>query len=132
MHSLDWLRNSTDKVKQSRGETSASVRCDEIGLTLIVTKGEPDQQTQSLAWGDVKDVFAFKRDCFAVDQICLAIGSDDLEQAIEVAECDEGYENLIEQLPKRLIGFPALEQWLQRVALPPFETQGTRLYRRKA
>ena len=130
MPSLDWLRKWTDKIKQSRGNTSASVQCDEIGLTLIVAQAGRADQTQSVAWDRVTDVFGFKRDCFAVDQICLAIRSGNPEQIVEVTEDDEGYAYLIEQLPKRLAGFPVLEEWCRRVALPPFETQWTELYRR--
>ena len=128
MRSLDWLRNKIDKTKQSRGSTRASVQCDQAGFTLIVKKGERAEQTQHLAWDRVTRAFAYKRDCLTVDQMCLVIGSDDLEQWIEVSEDDEGYERLIEQLPKRVSGFPAPEEWWQKVALPPFETQWTQLY----
>jgi len=132
MRSLDWLRNKIDKIKQSRGSTRASVQCDQGGFTLIVKKGECIEQTLHLAWDRVTGVFAYKRDCLTVDQMCLVIGSDDLEQWIEVTEDNEGYERLIEQLPKRFAGFPTPEEWWQKVALPPFETQWTQLYNSKA
>jgi hypothetical protein len=131
MRSLDWLRNQIDKINQSRGKTSVSVQCDEAGFTLIVRKGERTEQTQHLKWDCVTGVFGYKRDCLTVDQMCLAIGSD-ADQWIEVTEDDEGYEHLIKQLPTHLAGFPTSEGWWQKVALPPFETQWTRLYRRKS
>ena len=132
MRSLDWLRIKIDKIKQSRGNTQASVQCDQEGFTLIVKKGEGAEQTQHLPWERVTEVFAYKRDCLSVDQMCLVLGSDDLEQWIEVTEDDEGYERLVEQLPKRVGGFPTPEEWWRKVALPPFETQWTQLYSRKS
>lgn len=131
MLTLDWLRTKIDKIKQSRGNTQASVRCDQAGFTIIVKKGKRGELTQHLAWDRVTGVFAYKRDCLTVDQICLVIGSHDLEQWIEVTEDDEGYECLIEQLPKRVAGFPAPEEWWRKVALPPFETQWAQLYSSK-
>jgi hypothetical protein len=132
MRSWDWLRKKIDKIKQSRGSTRASVQCDQGGFTLIVKKGERAEQSLHLEWDRVTRVFAYKRDCLTVDQMCLVIGSDDLEKWIEVTEDDEGYERLIEQLPKRVAGFPTPGEWWQKVALPPFETQWTQLYGRRS
>ena len=132
MRSLDWLRTNIDKIKQSRGNTQASVQCDRAGFTLIVKKGELAEQTQHLAWDRVTGVFAYKRNCLTVDQMCVVIGSDELEQWIEVTEDDEGYEHLIEQLPKRVAGVPTPEEWWRKVALPPFEMQWTQLYRSRS
>ena len=76
-------------------------------------------------------MYAFKRDCFTVDQICLLVGNPELDQWIQVNEDDDGYSQLIAELPVHLDGFvhPQVEWW-QSVALPPFETQWTQIYHR--
>jgi hypothetical protein len=130
MRTLDWLRTRIDKIKESRRGTSASVRCDELGITQFVSSRQDAVRTQSLPWDYVTQVFAYKRDLLTVDQISLTFLSHDPGELIEVSEDDEGYEQLIEQLPKRLAGFPTPEEWWQKMALPPFETQWTRLYSR--
>ena len=118
-------------IRQRRAKTAVYVRSDVAGMELIVEEVGCDPRSYQLGWDRVTRVFAYKRDCFAIDQICLAIGSDDLEQWIEIAEDDGGFEEILEQLPIRLAGFPVRDEWWQRVALPPFRTQRTELYRRK-
>ena len=112
MLSFNWLRNHIDRIKQARRAARAYVQCDESGFTLHVN-GKVAEQTQQLGWDRISGVFAYKSDCFSVDQICLAIG-EELKRWIEVTEDDEGYQQLIEQLPKRLAGFPTLEEWWQK------------------
>lgn len=129
MRVLNEIRNRLSKVRQQPAKYSA--HCDETGLTQIVQSGG-NTETNQFAWNQVTNVFAYKRDCFAVDQICLVIEASDLNRYVEVREDDEGYEHVIEQLPQRLDGFPTREEWWQRVALPPFESQWTLLYGRKS
>ena len=131
MPSLKWLRSRINGIRQARAKPIAFVQWDANGLNLTVQKGGRELQNLRLAWDRVTGVFAYKRDCFTIDQICLAIGSDELEQWIEVTEDDAGYKKLLEQLPTHLAGFPTRDEWWQSVALPPFKTQRTQLYGRK-
>jgi hypothetical protein len=73
------------------GEKSAiySLHCDEIGLTQIV-RCAASTETVQLSWSEVKNVFAYERDCFAVDQIRLLIEGTDGIRRIEVTEDDVG------------------------------------------
>jgi hypothetical protein len=80
----------------------------------------------------VTDVYAFKRDCFTVDQICLLVGNPELDQWIQVNEDDGGYSQFIAELPVHLVGCPSPDEWWKSVALPPFETQWTQIYHRSA
>jgi hypothetical protein len=107
-----------------------SVSCDETGLTQTAQRGD-STETVHVAWDDVTNVFAYKRDCFAVDQICIVIGTANHNNRIEVREDDDGYKNLIGQMPIRIQGCPAPDEWWERVALPPFEMQWTKIYTRE-
>ena len=74
-----WLRNLR------REPAKFSVRCDETGLTQIVQQGE-DIQPSGLGWDEVTEAFAYKRDLFSVDQICIILGTEDPTRWIEVRE----------------------------------------------
>ena len=94
-----WLRNL--RQEQAR----FSVRCDETGFTQFVQQGE-DIQSSRLSWDEVTEAFAYKRDLFSVDQICIILGTADPTHWIEVREDDDGYQHFIQQLPIRIECFP--------------------------
>lgn len=98
---------------------------------VVVERWERGFKTASrmACWADVFHVVAFKRDLFSVDLICLEI-QDRVNSSIEVDEQMEGWKELVASLPDYLPGFPKFEEWFSRVALPPFETRPTELYRR--
>ena len=122
------LRNWMLKVREEPARYS--VHCDETGLTQIVHRGD-SKETVRLIWGQVRNVFAYKRDCFAIDEIRLLIEGPEKEHWIEVTENDDGYEHLLQQMPIRIPGFPGQGEWWQRVALPPSKTQWTQIYARE-
>jgi len=114
-----------------RGSATFRVECDESGITQISEKRGQSYRVQ-LEWEQITDVFAFKRDCYTVDQIRIVVGNSDLKEWVEVTEDDEGYGALIVQLPLYLAGCPTPDSWFQRVALPPFETQWTHIFQKAA
>ena len=128
MGMLDEIRARLQNIRQE--PTKFSVHCDETGLTQSMHLGK-STQTRRLDWDGVTRVFAYKRDCFAVDQICIVIGTAEDCDWIEVREDDEGYESLINQMPIRMTGCPSPHEWWERVALPPFATQWTQIYARE-
>jgi hypothetical protein len=73
-------------------------------------------------------VYAYKKDCFGLDQIRVVLGDEGLRTWIEITEHDEGYQELTAELPRRLPGCLSKKEWWQQVAPPPFETQWTKLY----
>lgn len=127
MGMLDEIRKRLQNIRQEPAKFS--VHCDETGLTQIMHSGK-STQTRRLDWDGVTRVFAYKRDCFAVDQICIVIGTADDYDWIEAREDDEGYESLINQMPIRMVGCPAPHEWWERVALPPLAMQWTQVYAR--
>lgn len=119
-----WLKSS----QMRRRPSSATVRCDELSIVLI-THSEEETRAE-LRWDEVNAVYAYKRDCLTMDQICLVLGNEQRGVWIEVREGDEGFKAFLKDLPEKLQGFPAESEWLQKVALPPFETRWAVLYRK--
>ena len=120
----DWLSNARKQ------RAVYSVHCNETGLTQIVQQGDSAERTL-IPWQDVRKVFAYKKDCFAVDQIRLVIEGADGNRRIEITEDDEGYKRLIEQMPIRIPGFPVGGESWEKAALAPFELRWTQIYTRE-
>jgi len=125
---LNEVRKWFSNIRQQSAQYS--VNCDEIGLTQIAHKGDSTEAVH-VAWDQVTKVFAYKRDCLTVDQICILIERANPISRIEVREDDEGYKYLIEQMPTRIQGCPAPDEWWEAVALPPFETRWTQIFPRQ-
>ena len=96
----------------------------------IEQMGSRSSSTQ-LEWQQITDVYAYKKDCFSMDQIRILLGDEVQRKWIEVTEHDEGYRELIAELPHHLPGCLSEEEWWRDVAMPPFETQWTQLYHRE-
>jgi hypothetical protein len=67
----------------------------------------------------VKEVFAFKRDLFTTDVICIGLRVDDSGTYCEVAEDYGGYEAFLEAIGKEFTGID--EDWFSEVAFPAFK-----------
>ncbi|HEY1203882.1 MAG: hypothetical protein ABSH46_17630 [Bryobacteraceae bacterium] len=110
---------------------STSVACDESGIVQCNQLRDREVR-ERLLWSEVATVYAYKVDCFAVDQIRVALSDSTGRVRVLVCEDYAGYEELIRALPRYLPGCLAPEEWFQRVAFPAFETKWTALYRRSA
>ena len=84
---------------------------------------------RAIEWQAVVSIFAFKRDLFAVDLICLCVNMND-DTAVEVAEDMKGWEALAMKLPEYLPGCKKFEQWFEAVAIPAFKPNVTEIYQR--
>ena len=104
--------------------------CDERGIIQCAWLGGKEVQ-ELLRWDEVDAAFAYKQDCYAFDMICIALCDAKGQARVNVSEKDAGYQLLIHELPKHVIGFPLPEEWFQRVAFPAFEMNWTQLYRRQ-
>ena len=102
-----------------------AVRLDDSGVAQIGSSSET-----RLEWQQISAVYVYKKDCFGLDQIRIALGDEGLRVWIEITEDDEGYQELIAELPRRLPGCFSEKEWWQQVALPSFETQRMRLYQK--
>jgi hypothetical protein len=98
---------------------------------IQIRKSDAGENRTAIHWSEIKAVYAYKRDCFAVDQINLALEFED-GTSIQISENDEGYTEFLKALPTGIDGFPAEQEWWEKVALPPFATNWTCLFQRSA
>lgn len=110
----NWLNRLTAKLFKEK-EPPPSLDVDEDGFSYI----RPEGKTM-VHWADVKEVFAFKRDIFVVDLICIGFRVSDDGEYWEVDEQMSGYKDVLAAAAK---AFPGLDHgWWEKVAFPPFET----------
>jgi hypothetical protein len=100
-----------------------AVRVSEEDVTLL----EGDRTRERFAWGEVREVVTFKRDCGIYDDIRLAFRIDD-DDWIEVSEEAEGWSDLTAAVERHFPSVPT--DWYWTVMLPPFETRYRVLYER--
>ncbi len=81
-----------------------------------------------LRWSEVSRVVAYKRDCWGIDLLCMAIGT--VAGAVEINEEMDGWAALTDALPMLLPGTLDKSQWWQRIAQPPFAANVTTLFSR--
>ena len=118
-------------MRESRRGKRLEIRCDDSGVTLLAVPANDEPQLR-LAWEQITSVYAYKRDGLAADQIRLVLGDDGRQSWIEATEDDIGFQVLIAELARRLPDFPGTDDWWDKLALPPFETNWTQLYGKRA
>lgn len=80
----------------------------------------------TVCWSDVKEVFAFKRDLFAVDLLCIGFRISDDGSYYEINEEMNGYKEVMATMEK---AFPRLTpDWWSKIAFPAFATNLTTLW----
>jgi hypothetical protein len=82
-----------------------------------------------LAWDAIVKGVAYKRDCYAVDLICVALEVSG--RAVEFHEEMAGWESFLAALPTRLPGCRDANQIWEAVALPAFVMNATTIFERK-
>src|SRR5215813_2517429 len=115
-------------LKGRRGTISAlSHNTEAMKVSWLTMENESGELV--VEWDRVIRVEAFKRDLFAVDQICLAFILANHMQT-EINEEMSGWNSLVEKLPDYLPGCQKFAEWFQVVAFPAFEPNLTVVYRR--
>lgn len=118
-----WTEFLTGKAASPR-----AIIFNQLGVSLATRPGTT-QPAHGIAWRDVGAVYAYKQDCYTVDQICITFADLGGEVRLAISEDDAGYQQLVEDLPRHLPGCLAPADWFQKVAFPAFETNWTELYR---
>jgi len=126
-----FLHNAVERLKSAReGRTGIrydiTTTADGVQLRWLT----PENETGGLTfrWAAVSAVDTYKRDCLIVDCICVAVETPD--GGVELNEDMNGWEAFIDTVETHLPGFPARNQWWQKVAIPAFEANHRRLWRR--
>lgn len=81
-----------------------------------------------VAWNQIVEIVAYKRDLLTVDMICLGFRiAKDTDHVIEVWEDDSGYDLLVEAVQRR---FSVTKNWWREVAFPAFESKWMTIWSR--
>jgi hypothetical protein len=110
----------------SRARTTISIQ--ETGFQLLQS-GQRPEAAECFQWQEITTAIAYKRDCFAVDLICMAIATELM--ATEVNEEDVGWEEFIRAAQIKLPGSVPIDTWWPAVSQPPFSTSQTTVYRKQ-
>lgn len=102
------------------------IQFDKTAMTVTACHNDGSVSKTELRWSEVNGVVAYKRDCFAMDLVCMGFTTSD--GAIEVNEQMEGWENLIDAVPSLLPGTTSTEEWWEKVTQPPFAPNPTILF----
>ena len=135
---LETIKSYLHRVSERRKSYRAGRRgteytiqhdADEMKLSWLTMENEQGELV--LRWKDIVKLEAFKRDCFAVDLICLAMCLNDNTE-VEINEEMNGWQPLMRKLPEYLSGCEKFDEWFDVVAQPPFKENLTIIYRRAA
>lgn len=128
---IPWLEKIRVRIQQGRlaraRQISFNFNSDGVTYNSWIN-GEPENE-QLIPWTKIEKIAAFKRDCYAVDLICIA-----LETANCVYEINEqmvSWSAFIEEIASYLPGCLRAEEWYEAVMLPAFKTNWTVLYSRE-
>jgi hypothetical protein len=98
------------------------IRLTADGFSII----EHDGTLNQVAWASVKEVFAFKLDCFTYDTIRLGFRVSDDGTYVQIDEDETGFCEILAELERR---FDTVDKnWWTRVAFPAFATNRTTLW----
>lgn len=122
---VEWIRARWARFQDRRGSRSLIVACYDFGIWL-----ENGASEEVIFWEKIVQVIVYKRDCYTVDLICLAILDREGLVLLEVDEGMIGFQELIDEKPRRLDGCLSMGGWNMQVTFPAFETSLTELYRR--
>jgi hypothetical protein len=122
------LRVKANPARRNYSESSIQIDDTEI----IVTEARLDgfSQSERIRWDEVARVFAYKKDCFAIDQIRMELFNE-RESSVLITEEMSGWDGLVQALPAKLPGCQRFEDWFPKVAFPAFVENKTLLYDRR-
>jgi hypothetical protein len=121
-----WSRIRKITQRPSHATVDTRLRPTRDGLEISPMMGTPS--SVFLRWAEVTRAVAFKRDQYVVDRICLAFELS--HSTLEVNEDMLGWEQLVNELPDRLAGARAYDDWFGKVAFPAFEANETIVFER--
>jgi hypothetical protein len=110
------------------GVPRALIRFDDTGMDVTAWHADGSGSKTELRWNEVNGIVAYKRDCFAIDLICMGFTTP--QGAVEVNENMDGWNALTDAVPRLLPGTTSKEKWWDNVAQPPFAANATILFSR--
>ena len=123
-----WWQRLLNRLRSSRQPSAVHSITHDDQTVYIEWHKRGKAMRAEMAWKDVTTAIAFKRDCYAVDLICIVFGG--AAGSLEVNEEMSGWKGLVEVLPTYLPGCLAEHEWFRQVAFPAFATNPVHIFRR--
>jgi hypothetical protein len=126
-----WWTRALNRVQSATAHPpeTLTITHDDQRLTSQTSYADGSVVRMELAWAEVDEAIAFKRDSFGVDLICIAFGNE--KNSVEINEKMPEWDNIIKGLPRYLHGCMSEESWFKQVAFPAFETNSMHIFRRQ-
>lgn len=104
----------------------AVIRADGKRLERTAEFTDGTTRAVEMKWPDVRRVAAFRRDVLTSPVLCVAI--TDTRQVVVLDESMEGWQPLLDALPKRLADSPDVRAWSRRIVAGSTESYWTPLF----
>ena len=116
-----WRVKLAERWRAARlGVRRGTVRCTSEGLLVTVFQRDGSELITEVKWCELNRVVAFKPDLITVDLVCMVLTT--ASGTVEIDEEMEGWDTLVDALPKQVPGTLELAEWWHRVAQPAFAT----------
>ena len=127
MSLLNFVRRAWRRLVNPppRGSAAYWIVIDEERMRLLRCD-RPEDAVWEVQWARIVEAVAFKRDLYAVDQICMRF--DTAEFTHEVNEEMGGWSEMLAALPELLPSAAPQPEWWAGVAFPAFETNATTVF----
>lgn len=109
------LRKWRNWMKTRRGRPVLSLESDGFACTW---RGK----TTKVSWSEVLEIFAFKRDLWTYDMICIGFRVSEDGNYYEIDEEMPGYNAVVAAMENAFPGIVKREAWFHSVAFPAFAT----------
>jgi hypothetical protein len=124
-----WWARVMNRVRAATPVVTHSVEHNGHGLSAVTSYADGRVLRQQLAWAEVNEAIAYKRDCYSVDLICIAFGNKG--NGVEINEEMPEWNSIVKALPCYLPGCMSEDSWFQQVAFPAFETNTVHIFSRQ-
>lgn len=124
MFQLTKLISQLRKNWSESHKTSARLDLNENGFLITWS----NNTSRFVLWKEITEIYAYKRDLYTVDMICLSIGLGKNNEAIEVNEEMLNLFELTKGFSQHLSGFDS--EWHTEVVLPSFKLNMRKIYDR--
>ena len=118
-----WLRHKA--LRRGQPLVRWRLSCNENELVAVWESVDGSSEGEHrLQWSDVREVAAFKRDCWVHDLLMVQFQCAD-GATLKVHEEMYGFESAMRSLPNFLVGCRPYDDWWHPVVVPAFATNWT-------
>jgi hypothetical protein len=116
------------RISKRKNTIMSLISVTDAGILITSASPNGDSTIEIINWANIEEVTAYKRDCYGVDLMCLAIGG---AQNFEITEEMQGWDELLNRAPDFLPGWRSKIDWYRGVTLPAFNANRTVIFSRR-